>query len=218
MRYDPVYNIFVRDARDKRYETENDDALDERGIIKDGKSVRVGLMMMDSGSVQQSIALEDAARRREEARDWQKAELSSRWKGGLAEGDHVPIGDKLMVVSGRNPSNGKVQLRDAEGPAAPGRNVVKQRMYDEYDADIQRSWMQTRDAQAGGACTTAGRQSGTWRNKGGRLVCVPDDKSSKSPEEQEWAIAGPLSDAERVKIKDEMYASYDRSISEAWRR
>ena len=40
------------------------------------------------------------------------AELSARYKGGLATGDHVAIGDRYLEVLGRNAENGKLVLAD----------------------------------------------------------------------------------------------------------
>jgi hypothetical protein len=156
---------------------------------------------------------------RQELIDWDKAQLSARWKGGLAEGDRVRIGDKDLVVAGRNPENGKVQLRDAS-TSTPDADANRRDVYMQYDHDIQNSWMNARDAVAGEACLTAGREKGTWRkrDKDGKLVCVP----GKSAQEQEWAIAGPLSDAgslsDAEKIKQQAYMQYDSEVSERWRR
>jgi hypothetical protein len=206
MRYDPVYNILVRDAND------------DKEILEDGKSLRVRMTAMDSTQLAiargNSATVEDSdvtLISRQEMQDFDKAELSARWKGGLQDGDRVRIGDKNLVVSGRNPTNGKVVLSDASTADA---ETVRQEAYVAYDRDIQNSWMQSRDAVAGGACTTAGRESGTWREreKDGRLVCVPSGKPN------EWDIAGPLSDAERVQVRDQAYAEYDRAIGEAWRK
>lgn len=150
---------------------------------------------------------------RQELIDFDKAQLSAAWKGGLQDGDRVRIGDRDLVVSGRNPTNGKIQLSDAS-TSAQDAETARRNAYVAYDRDIQRSWMNTHDAKAGDRCTTAGRESGTWREKNGRLICVPDDKSSKP---DEWAIAGPLSDAERVQVRDEMYASYDADLAQRWK-
>jgi hypothetical protein len=223
--YDAVHNTV------RRYETDEDD--DDKRAIRDGERVRVPLMMRDSSAPppgakmwhHSPIPMRDGGSdrpldggdveliSRRELADWDKAQLSARWKGGLQDGDRVRIGDKNLVVSGRNPTNGKIQLSDAS-TSAQDAETARRNAYVAYDRDIQRSWMNTHDAKAGDRCTTAGRESGTWREKNGRLICVPDDKSSKP---DEWAIAGPLSDAERVQVRDEMYASYDADLAQRWK-
>ncbi len=94
----------------------NDDAFDENGVLKDGRSVRVALLMMD-GKTQRSVSLsdglgnragncpgyvmldnDDRAEHRQQMYDFQKAELSARWKGGLTEGDTLKLGDRTMEV------------------------------------------------------------------------------------------------------------------------
>lgn len=164
-----------------------------------GSSLHIGDSQVESFSRRQMYDLE-------------KAELGARWKGGLAEGDHVRMGDRMVTVQGRSPETGNLQFRDATTSTADARGEA----YDSYDRDIQNSWMNTRDAaEAGGVCTTAGRESGTWRRRAdGKLVCVP----GKSTQEKEFELAGPLSDSERMQVKDRMYADYDSDVSERWRR
>jgi hypothetical protein len=206
-RYSAIHNTIINDGKD-----------DER-VIQDGEPLRVPMTLMDSTQLAiagSSATLDDGdvtLVSRQELADWDKAQLSAVGRGAIQDGDRVRIGDKLMVVSGRNPTNGKVVPRDAS-TSAQDAATVRQEAYDSYDRDIQSRYLNTRDAEAGDACTTSDGKRGTWRDKNGKMVCV----AGKSPEEQEWAIAGPLSDEERVKVRDEMYAQYDRSISEAWRK
>jgi hypothetical protein len=201
--YDAIHNTV------RRYEEDEDDR-----VIEDGKRIRVPMTMMDSmqRSIAGSVATLDGDVQlvsRQELADWDKAQLSARWKNGLQDGDTFRLGERMVTVQGRNPATGKVVLRDAS-TSADGR----QEAYDSYDAEIQSRYLNTHDAAAGESCVTAGREPGRWREreKDGRLVCVPSGKPD------EWAIAGPLSDAERVQIKDRMYASYDDQIQNAWRK
>lgn len=233
MRYDPIHNTILHDAADKRYEVDDEDAVDENGILKDGRKIRVPLSMRDSNphpcgakmwygppmplfdsdirskprTTNDKVALVD----RQKIQDWQKAELSARWKGGLADGDIVRLGDRMQVVAGRNPENGKVQLRDATTTHA---ETVKQAAYVAYDAAIQNAW-RTRDAESDDACTIDG-ELGRWRkDKDGNLVCTPT--KTCEPSDHEW-MAGPLSDAERIKAKDAMYSEYEAELVSRWRR
>ena len=76
--------------------------------------------------------------------------------------------------------------------------------------------MRTRDAdqpRAGQECSYAGFSGHYDRDKSGDLVCVPDDKRDR-----EAAIAGPLSDEQRFKVKDAVYSEYERNLCDAWRR
>ena len=53
---------------------------------------------------------EPAAKVWNETRDFQKAKLSAEWKGGLEDGDIVPLNGRNMQVVGFNSETGKVRL------------------------------------------------------------------------------------------------------------
>jgi hypothetical protein len=185
--YDAIHNTVRHDGKD------DDD--DRRGVIKDGERLRVRMTAMDS--TQRAIASNDHDDNvelidRQEMQDWDKAQLSARWKGGLEPGDRVRIGDKLMVVTGRNPANGKVQLSDAS-TSAQDAATIKQEARDAYERDLQNAWRNksAADAEPGDSCTINGAP-GRWCLESGKMVCRP----IKSSKEHEWAVAGPLSDAE----------------------
>ena len=192
---------------------DDDDAYDERGLLRDGHKVRVPVMMRDADSVQSAIAQEDARRHWHEQRDFAKAELSARWKGGLETGDVVRLGDRMVTVRGRSPETGNVIVKDA---AKLDAETIKQEAYDAYDRDLTSAWMRDRDAdepRAGEECSYGGFSGHYERDRHGNLVCAPDDKNDR-----ENVLAGPLSDEQRFKVKDEMYTSYERDLCDAWRR
>jgi hypothetical protein len=122
--------------------------------IRDGETVRVPMYCMDS--LQRSVAGlsqsrarhqpsfvsdvetafdQEAALDAQERRDFEKAQLSAAWKGGFQAGDRIRLGDRDMVVDGRNPANGKVRLRDAEDAEA-----LLDAAYAEYDYELTNAW------------------------------------------------------------------------------
>ena len=75
-----------------------------------------------------------------ERRDFEKAQLSAAWKGGLERGDRIRLGDRMVVVGDRNPDTGKIRLHDAEVESWEDAESIRQQMYDEYDAEISNAW------------------------------------------------------------------------------
>lgn len=128
------------------HEISEDEAFDN-DILKDGVRMVSSVMLMDSAgnmlvdalgrpisAGHHGYAFADAdAKRRIEDRAYAKAELSSRWKGGLQDGDHVTIGDRRLEVTGRNPENNKLVLSDT---AQLDGDEVKREAYDE----VSRCW------------------------------------------------------------------------------
>ena len=133
---------------------DDEDENDSR-IVRDGETVRVSMFAMDS--TQREIAArfprsralyqpsfvsdvetafdQEAALDAQERRDFEKAQLSAAWKGGFQAGDRIRLGDRDMVVDGRNPANGKVRLRDAEDAEA-----LLDAAYAEYDYELTNAW------------------------------------------------------------------------------
>ena len=138
---------------------------------------------------------------RTQTRDFQKAQLSAEWKGGLADGDLVKFAGRTMEVLGYSDA-GKVRLADASEVDA---NTIKQQAYDEYKTDLSEMWSKgfphSRSMHEGGSCAINGAL-GRYEKKNGKLVCVklPDkyDRNNpqskpgkyKEPSDNEWAIAG----------------------------
>lgn len=224
----------IYDAKGKWYEVD-DDAVDERGLLKDGKSIRVPQYMMDHDTTNNPRvprwAMDEAARITErdlapsaawaqrqaatdEANAGYKLDISNRWRGGITElraGDVVSVGSQHGVVKSHD--DGRLVIADATTFDAA---ETKQAAYDEYTADISSRWMRDRDAgkpRAGSECSYGGYPGHYERDAHGNLVCTPDDKSDK-----ENVLAGPLSDEERFKVKDAAYEEYANSLREAWRR
>lgn len=213
----------------------DEDAFDENGILQPGKRIRQPTMMRDARSVFRDDnpvpqwAMDEAARmlgrdavttvtdadwqRRQDAYNTAELDLANRWRGGvgsLRAGDVVSVGNQQRAVASHD--DGKLALWDA---AHLDSETIKQSAYDAYDHDIQNRW-RTRDAESGDECTING-EVGRWRkDKDGNLVCKP--AKSSQPSENEWAMAGPLSDSKRQSVKDASYAEYERNICEAWRR
>ena len=138
------------------YEQDDDDEQ-----IRDGESVRVPMFAMDS--LQRSVAglsrsralhqpsfatdcdddfladeqdVLDAAERR----DFEKAQLSAAWKGGLERGDRIRLGDRMVVVGDRNPDTGKLRLHDAEVESWEDAETIRQQAYDDYDRELENAW------------------------------------------------------------------------------
>jgi hypothetical protein len=105
--------------------------------------------------------------------------------------------------------------------------ALKQAAYDAYEAELTRSY-QRNDVKEGDLCIVAPGLPGHWtRNKSGALVCSADrverkpsasEKEQCEPDDEEWELAGPLSDEDRVRVKDEAYAAYERALVDSWRR
>lgn len=132
---------------------DEEDTYDENSLLKDGKSARVPVFLRDSADRvlvdglgqplpaagrQSGYVFADAnVRRRAEDRDYAKAELSARWRGGLQQGDHVKIGDRHLEVIGNNPNSGKLVLADT---AQLDADEIKQAAYDAYKSDVTNAW------------------------------------------------------------------------------
>ena len=215
----------------KDQEIDEADALDDNGIIKDGVTLHYPVYLKDgSGNLLDDglgqplpaegrrcgyVFTTDArAERRLEDRDFHRAELSARYKGGIAAGDHVSIGDRRLEALGYNPENGKLVLADT---AELDGESLKEEAYTAYKQDLSDAWKTrpTTDADVGGSCKTSSGAQGTWRKgKDGKVVCTPDKDGQ--PSDNEFAMAGPLSDAET--IRREAWEQSVRDLESAWRR
>ena len=224
----------------QHYEDEDEGELlqdEDDNLLRDGEVMRVRMFMRDSFGRPLTDALgrplaaqgrsagyvfadTGQAERLAENRDFQKAELSARYKGGLQEGDHVRIGDRQLEVIGRNPSNNKLTLADT---AQLDAETLKREAYDAAVAEQTNAWRRrpVDGDEPGGACVINGAP-GRWCEEGGRLVCRPI--SSPAPQEaspNEFAIAGPLSDQQSIdaqSIKDAAYRQSVEELANAWRR
>ena len=127
--------------------------------IRDGKTVRVPMYCMDS--LQRSVAGlsqsrarhqpsfvsdvetafdQEAALDAQERRDFEKAQLSAAWKGGLQAGDRIRLGDRIVVVGDRNPDTGKLRLHDVEVESWEDAETIRQQAYDAYDRELETAW------------------------------------------------------------------------------
>ena len=161
---------------------------------------------------------EDAAHSAALAREWQKAPLSARYKGGLADGDFVRLADRQMQVTGRNPETNKIQLADTTQVDG---DTMKLDAYNASVREMTDAW-KTRhdfsDQEPGGACTTGEGKSGKWRRGAdGKLVCMPTVSAKLVA--REFEIGGPLSDAAAgVEARREAYEQSVRQLQDAWRK
>lgn len=140
--------------------------------------------------------------------DWQKAELSARWKGGVSTGDLVRIKDQNYVVRGHPSANiFQLQLQDATTLDADGINELKEAAYLDYAYDIEHAYLGDRKPK-----------------KTKRTAAKTKKEAEEEPEKDEFELAGPLSDAQTVlsgdarALKDACYEEYRREIENAWRR
>jgi hypothetical protein len=97
--------------------------------------------------------------------------------------------------------------------------TARQEAYAAYDAEAGSAWMRDEDRvverdSEGRVVSTYSRRrrKSTRRDRFGR---VRAEYEREEPDEREFEIAGPLSDAES--IRDAAYAEYDQEISNAWR-
>lgn len=222
----------------KMFYYKDEDEDDDDNIMRDGEVVRVPLYMKNSmgnvlcdangrplpaggrrsGYVFSDTRVADRADRYAQHRDFQKAELASRWRGGFQEGDFLKMGDRDMCVTGHNPDNGKVLLSDASQLNA---EAIKREAYDAYNHDITNAW-RTRptvyswdkpgdDDKEGAACVASGAVGQWRRDKDGKLVCVPNS-------DNEFALAGPLSDSQVDAIRRDAWLELVEALQNAWRR
>ena len=74
--------------------------------------------------------------------EYKKGELSSRWKGGLSDGDPVRMGGRNLEVIGHNPENGKVVLADTDMVDS---DQLKEDAYTQYKKHISGAWKKQRE-------------------------------------------------------------------------
>ena len=102
-------------------------------------------------------------------------------------------------------------LADAEAARAEA--------YETYDQEISQAWMRDEDRVV--ERDPEGRETGTYTKRKRRTTRrdrfgrVQAEYEHEGPDDNEFAIASPLSDAEA--IKDAAYSEYDRELSNAWR-
>ena len=138
---------------------DEEDAFGENGIIRDGVHVRVPMMMRDSAGRtlvdafgtplspnygRRGYAFVDAdnSQRCREHYDYQKEELSARWKGGLSNGDPVRIADRNLEVIGHNPENGKVVFVDTDMVDA---DDAAERAYKQFKKHLSGAWKKQKE-------------------------------------------------------------------------
>ena len=179
--------------------TIDDDAFDERGVLRDGRSVRIPLAMRDGGDWRADMHrhlhrdVDDVNdRRRRETRKYDPRgrlistaeEEEEQEDAAMIDGFDKPgfVEDKLARRAGRSMTDADRALRQAYADA------------ERTDAEAWRhlrSAGETRDAaKAGDACTVregSGRYGvegspGRLREVNGRLVCVSNDHHDAMPE------------------------------------
>ena len=140
----------------KMFQYADEDEQDDN-LLKDGERLRVPMYMKDlagnflvdglgrplpaegrrSGFVFADNRPSDHAERYAQHRDYQKAELSARYRGGFQVGDHVHLGDRNMQVTGHNPETGKVILSDTAQLSA---DEIKREAYDAGVDAMTNAW------------------------------------------------------------------------------
>src|SRR5262249_52635678 len=156
------------DARTRR-PADDDDAFDERGVIRDGYGMRVPLYLMDS--MQRAIAVDARRRRKIVGRD-PFGRVASSYEEEEEE-DAMTIDAALHRPGYRTSAT----VNDDEAVAA----------YREYVRNLTDSWRTTDQAaprvgpKEGDACMTDDKQPGRWVCEGGALVCRPTQCSDAAP-------------------------------------
>jgi hypothetical protein len=200
-------------AQHQHSRIDDDDDDFENGILKDGHTYRVPMQMRDGvqrmrvvdalgrparnrpgylydATLEASLDSEEERRLAEERRDYEKAQLSARWRGGLAEGDHVTLAGRHAVVSERK-AGGKVVLRALDHSAL---DAARAQAYADYDRELEQRYKSSGDAYALSSCE---------RESGGAPT-------------RDWSDPRALAEWHRLTM-DRLYAEYDRELEAAWR-
>ena len=175
------------DELEEKLEAEG--VLDARGLLRDGRSLRVPLYLKDGSinshlsAVQRSIAASKTAQPTQDA---------------VARGFGLSDGLQLHRPGFR---------RNTSDAAALERT---RQAYADADIEASNAWKgSTADARAGDPCTVRGPEfphdhgaQGTLQQRNGGWVCVPSN---------------PRQDAATFDAKAAAYAEYDREMADAWR-
>jgi hypothetical protein len=180
------------------YQTNEDDAFDERGLLKDGHVARVRMSMRDAMREHERARITDAFGRRPGNRP-----------GFLISGANADAKRRAYADYERDLANRwRDQDEDDDPPNGPPAGSYPYRPEAE-----------------GGACTINGRP-GRLVKQGDWLICRPlqSFNGSANSDQDEPALDPEMaaSDADtmrkhKAKMQDE-YSRYDRQLREAWRR
>jgi len=183
---------------------DDDDAFDERGVIRDGYGVRVPLFMMDS---MQKAVRADARRRKAVERD--------------------PMG---RVRSTFEEEEADAMMTDAElSLHRPGYRTLGTlnddeavRAYNDSVREKCNAWRKRDERPAGAypydpgregqACTIDGRP-GTLQRRGDALVCVPNGESSSNSD----AVPRTMDAATAQRIRDQAWEEMCERQRNAWK-
>jgi hypothetical protein len=145
-------------ARTHRRQIEDDDnPFDERGVLKDGRTVRVSLM--------------DAL----DVRTKKKPDDDDEDEDDNEEGDDVGANDGLRITDGQG--NSDLGLHRPGFRIADGKPRVKDH-YDSYNARAANSFKgDAVGGSEGDTCTIDG-SPGHLQTRNGQLVCVPDEPAT----------------------------------------
>jgi hypothetical protein len=180
----------------RRQQHEDDEAFDERGILRDGYSVRSPMMMRDAETltdVQRSIAGDRTVRR--------------HWEDSADQhfGRTVKVTDAAGGTRGLHRAGARVDATVSFDE--------RQRAYEIYDQELADAHKHTgdawpRDAKVGDPCTVKGKEfvgsfgaPGTLQLIAGQLVCVPTRSKA--------AITPAASHKDHKLVMDALYREHD---------
>ena len=168
-----------------------DEDFDERGILRDGHTLRVPLMMCDS--LQRSVALADANNAPMHVVDGQ----------GSTDGLNRP-GSRHLIAGKRTTDWARIVTA----------NIQRDQARDQMINDMQTAWQQDiasefRGAQPGDPCTVRkggyrGYAEGSPGHLDENLECIPDQR--------------PRDAAAAQRIRDAAYEQSVRELTEAWKQ
>jgi hypothetical protein len=195
--------------------------FDENGILRDGRSIRVPLMMRDSSTAAAALSCEDARLATEAFVATQRA---------LADGlvfDALAAHKPGFRYSDRS-------IQDAAYAESVERISNEWRTKDTYYAEVPQSVREGAQApkgilplgsvpkhgtsaKLGEACYQEGA-TGTWENDGkGNLYCKLKPMARPTVPPTNPSSADSISAADGQRLKDAAYEEYVRDITNAWR-
>ena len=188
------YDIATGDPIDE------EDALEDSGIMRDGVALKVPMFMRDSAGNVLTDAMGEPLDPRWNCRgfvfvdnsnrerviddlhpDVQKAYISSAWKGGVKPGDVVNINGRQMI--GTHFTDEGVEFVDIN--TLDG-DELKKRAYDESKKALGERWK--------------------------------PKKAQREPSDREWEISGPLSDLQSSELKERAWRVSVEELQNAWRK
>ena len=180
----------------RQHDTDDDDPFDERGLLKDKRSVRVPMMMRDSADgltdLQRSVRDEFAP-----------AQVVDAF-GDAGAGLHRP-GSRYLVAGAGTIDHAKQLMADH----------VRREARDQYIAELQDAWKgNNTDREVARIHNTGDARTDAYLDQKYDL-----ENSWHGKRSQDSAPAGPVHDAvEGQRVKDAAYAEMVNELVTAWQR